>query len=140
MFVGKAGAGKHRYARALEKALFDEGRNAYMLDGSNVLLGVDHDLPGSTPPSPSWCAGSARSPTSCSTRASSSCRRPTPSAWPTRRGAGADPRLAELLIDIDPDGASTQACDLRIRGTEPEAEVIAQITELLERRQITSIA
>ncbi|HEY0713298.1 MAG TPA: GTP-binding protein, partial [Polyangia bacterium] len=44
MFVGKAGTGKHRYARALEKALFGEGRNAYMLDGTNVLLGLDQDL------------------------------------------------------------------------------------------------
>src|SRR4029079_8067900 len=44
MFVGKHEKGKHEYARALEKALFDRGRNVYMLDGKNVLLGVDHDL------------------------------------------------------------------------------------------------
>ncbi len=44
MFVGKAGTGKHTHARALEKALFEAGRNVYMLDGQNVLLGVDHDL------------------------------------------------------------------------------------------------
>ena len=44
MFVGKAGTGKHIHARALEKALFEAGRNVYMLDGQNVLLGVDHDL------------------------------------------------------------------------------------------------
>ena len=44
MFVGKAGTGKHKYARAVERALFDAGRFAYMLDGKNVLLGVDHDL------------------------------------------------------------------------------------------------
>jgi hypothetical protein len=30
-------------------------------------------------------------------------------------------------------------CDLRIRGSEPHAEVIAQIAELLERRQITAV-
>src|SRR5439155_3223261 len=44
MFVGKAGSGKHKYARAVERALFDGGRSAYMLDGKNVLLGIDHDL------------------------------------------------------------------------------------------------
>jgi len=44
MFVGKAGTGKHDYARAVEKALFDQGMSAYMLDGTNVLLGVDADL------------------------------------------------------------------------------------------------
>ena len=44
MFVGKEGTGKHTYARAAEKSLFDQGMSAYMLDGTNVLLGVDADL------------------------------------------------------------------------------------------------
>src|SRR5207248_487616 len=44
MFVGKAGVGKHRLARAVEKALFDRGLSAYMLDGTNVLMGVDADM------------------------------------------------------------------------------------------------
>jgi bifunctional enzyme CysN/CysC len=44
MFVGKTGVGKHRYARALEKALFQGGHATYMLDGTNVLLGVDSDM------------------------------------------------------------------------------------------------
>ena len=38
---------------------------------------------------------------------------------------------------IDPDGSSTQDCDLRIRGSEPEAEVIARINDLLVARKIT---
>src|SRR4029077_8348753 len=41
MVVGGAGVGKHKYARAVEKALFEKNISAYMLDGSNVLLGVD---------------------------------------------------------------------------------------------------
>ena len=45
-----------------------------------------------------------------------------------------------LLVDIDPTGASTQACDLRISGNEPEADVIAKIADLLARRGITSPA
>src|SRR6185295_7481311 len=36
--------GKHKYARAVEKALFEKNMSAYMLDGTNVLLGVDADL------------------------------------------------------------------------------------------------
>ncbi|MFN0117099.1 MAG: GTP-binding protein [Elusimicrobiota bacterium] len=44
MIVGKAGVGKHSYAREIEKSLFEKGMSAYMLDGSNVLLGVDSDL------------------------------------------------------------------------------------------------
>ena len=62
MFVGKTGTGKHRYARALEKALFDQKRSAYMLDGSNVLLGVDQDLVWLTRPRP-MVGGSVRSRT-----------------------------------------------------------------------------
>jgi bifunctional enzyme CysN/CysC len=140
MFVGKAGAGKHRYARALEKALFDAGRAAYMLDGQNVLLGVDHDL---------W-VDAAQSElvrrfgevvhllVNCGHIVVS-----TTNAIGLADATAVQaliPDAPMLLIDIDPDDASTQACDLRIRGTETEAEVIAQITELLDRRQITSIA
>ena len=44
MFLGKHAVGKHKYARAVEKALFEKGLSAYMLDGSNILIGVDADL------------------------------------------------------------------------------------------------
>src|SRR5262249_32107085 len=44
MFLGKAGVGKQKLARAVEKALFEKGMAAYMLDGTNILLGVDADL------------------------------------------------------------------------------------------------
>jgi hypothetical protein len=49
------------------------------------------------------------------------------------------PDTSMLLVDVDPEDESTQACDLRIRGTEPEADVTAKIAELLDRRQITSV-
>ena len=140
MFVGKAGTGKHTHARALEKALFEAGRNVYMLDGQNVLLGVDHDLCGR--------------------------RRAVRAGPPVRRGGApavnaglivvsttnaiglADatavqalvPDAPMLLIDVDPSGSSTMACDLRITGTEPEAEVIAKIADLLRHRGITNRA
>ncbi len=44
MFTGKAGTGKHAVARALEATLVRDGRHAYLLDGKNVVLGVDADL------------------------------------------------------------------------------------------------
>jgi hypothetical protein len=44
MFVGPSGTGKHKFAMSVEKALFERGMAAYMLDGTNVLLGVDADL------------------------------------------------------------------------------------------------
>jgi bifunctional enzyme CysN/CysC len=137
MFVGKEEKGKHEYARALERAMFDAGRNVYMLDGKNVLLGVDHDL---------WVDAAL----------SELVRRfgevvhlllnaglivvSTTNAIGLADGAAVQALIPDsplLLIDIDPDGSSAQDCDLRIRGTEPEAEVIAKINELLVARKIT---
>ena len=56
MFLGKAGVGKHKFARALEKELFTQGKSAYMLDGTNILLGVDADT-AETLPEPSGNPG-----------------------------------------------------------------------------------
>lgn len=44
MITGEAGVGKHAVARALERRLVDEGVHAYLLDGKNVVLGVDADI------------------------------------------------------------------------------------------------
>jgi len=47
------------------------------------------------------------------------------------------PDTPTILIDVDPAGDSHLPFDLRIRGTEPEDEVIAGVVDLLARRQIT---
>jgi bifunctional enzyme CysN/CysC len=140
MFVGRAGTGKHRYARALERALFARGHNAYMLDGTNVLLGVDCDL---------------------------HFRESTQAELVRRFGEVAHlllntgllvvsttnaigladygavqaliPDTPSIVIDVDPAGDSLAPCDLRIRGTEPEETVIDQIAKLLIAKQITSV-
>jgi bifunctional enzyme CysN/CysC len=140
MFVGRAGTGKQRYARALESALFGEGHNAYMLDGTNVLLGVDCDL---------------------------HFRESTQAELVRRFGEVAHllldagllvvsttnaigladhgavqaliPDAPSIVVDVDPIGDSLAPCDLRIRGTEPEEEVTAKIRELLVARQITAV-
>jgi bifunctional enzyme CysN/CysC len=44
MFTGDANTGKHQVARALEGALVRSGHHAYLLDGKNVVLGVDADI------------------------------------------------------------------------------------------------
>jgi bifunctional enzyme CysN/CysC len=136
MFVGKAGVGKHQFARALEKALFDEGRAAYMLDGKNVLLGVDHDL---------WVDAAQ----------SELVRRfgevvhllvnaglvvvSTTNAI----GLGDATAVQALIPDvpmvlIEVGESSAQGCDLHVRGDETEAEVLAKIATLLKQRQITT--
>jgi bifunctional enzyme CysN/CysC len=139
MFVGKAGTGKQRYARALERALFDAGLSAYMLDGQNVLLGVDHDL---------WVDAAQSELVRRFGEVVHLLLNAGLIVVSTTNAIGlADatavqaliPDAPMLLIDIDPADASTQACDLRVRGNEPEAEIIAQISQLLDKRQITSV-
>jgi bifunctional enzyme CysN/CysC len=140
MFVGRAGSGKHRYARALERALYGHGHNAYMLDGTNVLLGVDTDL---------------------------HFREATQAELVRRFGEVAHllldagllvvsttnaigladygavqaliPDAPSIIVDIDPAGDSLAPCDLRIRGNEPEPEVVTKIVDLLAARQITAV-
>lgn len=138
MFVGKAGTGKHRYARALEKSLFDTGRNAYMLDGQNVLLGVDNDL---------WVDAAQSELVRRFGEVVHLLLNAGHIVVSTTNAIGLGdatavqalvPDAPMLVIDVDPSGASTQACDLRIAGTEPEPEVVAQIAALLAERQITS--
>jgi bifunctional enzyme CysN/CysC len=138
MFVGKAGVGKQRYARALEKALFTDGRHPYFIDGTNVLMGVDHDL------------------TADATQAEL-VRRFGEVAYllltsgvilvSTTNAIGLADHSAvqaligdmpSLVIDVDPSGNSTQPCDLRIRGNEAEADVLAKITALLKAKSVIS--
>ncbi|MBA3709120.1 MAG: adenylyl-sulfate kinase [Planctomycetes bacterium] len=140
MFVGKAGVGKHRYARLLEKALFAGGRQSYMLDGTNVLMGVDHDL-------------------SVDTARAELVRRfgevvhilvdagmlvvSTTNAIGLADHGAVQALIGDtpsIVVEIDPSGASTAPCDLRIRGNEPEAEVVSRIVELMASRRIITDA
>lgn len=137
MFVGKAGTGKHRYARAVEKALFEQGRKTYMLDGTNVLLGVDCDL-------------HFREATQAElVRRFSEVAHILLDAGlivvSTTNAIGlADygavqaliPDFPTLVIDIDPSGESVAPCDLRFRGSERDGEVIDKVAGLLATRQI----
>jgi bifunctional enzyme CysN/CysC len=135
MFVGKAGTGKHRYARAVEKALFEQGRHAYMLDGTNVLLGVDQDLV--------WVDATQQELVRRFGEVAHILLDAGLVVVSTTNAIGlADygqvqaliPDTPSLVIEVDPSGASTQACDLRVSGTEPEGEVVARVTALLNER------
>ncbi len=139
MFVGKNGVGKRRFARALEKALFDARRQAYMLDGTNVLLGLDHDL----------AVDSAQQEL---------VRRfgevanllltaglivvSTTNAIGLADASAVQTLIADapsLVIEIDPSGASTVNCDLRFTGAEADAQVVVRLIELLERKGILAV-
>ena len=137
MFVGKAGTGKHRYARALEKALFDQKRSAYMLDGSNVLLGVDQDLV--------WVDATQAELVRRFGEVAHLLLDAGLIVVSTTNAIGLGdfgavqaliPDAPSIVIEVDPGGSSAQPCDLRVFGTEPEAEVIDQIVRLLFKRQI----
>jgi bifunctional enzyme CysN/CysC len=137
MFVGKSGTGKHRYARALEKALFEQKHSVYMLDGSNVLLGVDQDLV--------WVDATQTELVRRFGEVAHLLIDAGLIVVSTTNAIGLGdfgavqaliPYAPSIVIEVDPGGTSTQACDLRIRGSEPETAVIAQIIELLTKRQI----
>ena len=119
--------------------MFEAGRHVYMLDGQNVLLGVDSDL---------WVDAAK----------SELVRRfgevvhillatglivvsTTNAIGLADAGAvqALIPDAPMMIVDIDTEDASTEACDLRIRGTEPETEVVAKIGELLRNRRITAV-
>jgi bifunctional enzyme CysN/CysC len=137
MFVGKAGVGKHKLARAVEKALFDAGRAAYMLDGTNVLLGVDNDL---------WVDAAKSELVRRFGEVAHLLLNAGHIVVSTTNTIGlADATAVQALIPDSPlvlvevGEGSAQACDLLVSGDEPEAEVVAKVVALLEARQITSV-
>ena len=136
MFVGKSGVGKRRLARAVEKALFDARRQAYMLDGTNVLLGLDQDL----------SVDAARQElvrrfgevvnllvTAGLIVVSTTNAIGLADASSVQTLIGDAP---SIVIEIDPSGSSTVNCDLRLTGDEAEALVIPQVLTLLAQKGI----
>jgi bifunctional enzyme CysN/CysC len=139
MFVGNVNAKKHELARAVEKALFADRCAVYMLDGTNVLLGVDNDL---------WVDGAK----------SELVRRFGEVAHlllnaglivvsTTNTIGGADatavqaliPDAPLVLVQVGGDCEGVTACDLKLGDNESEAEVVARVKALLEARQITAV-
>lgn len=140
MFVGGAGAPKHQYARALEKALFEAGRNAYMLDGTNILLGIDADL--------HFVDATQRELVRRFAEVAHLLLDAGMMVISTTNAIGladyADVQAllgdaTSIVIDVDPEAKSTAPCDLRIAGNEPEEDVIGKVVELLGKRQITQV-
>jgi len=139
MFVGKPDSGKARYARALEKALFADGRNAYLLDGTNVLVGVDHDLTVDATQQElvrrfgevAYLFLTAGTIIVSTTDAIGLADH---SAVQALIGSH-----ASVAIDVDPSGHSTLPCDLRIRGNEDEADVLIQVHALLRERKVFEV-
>jgi bifunctional enzyme CysN/CysC len=138
MFTGKKGVGKHRLARAVEKALFDAGRHTYFIDGTNVLMGVDHDL--------TIDATQAELVRRFGEVAHLFLNSGVILVSTTNAIGLADHISVQALIgdtpsiaiEVDPSGRSTLPCDLRIQGTESEGEIVAKVLELLKKKQVIS--
>jgi bifunctional enzyme CysN/CysC len=137
MFVGKKGVGKHKYARAVEKSLFDRSVSAYMLDGTNVLLGVDADLV--------WVESTQRELVRRFAEVAHLLLDAGHLVVSTTNSIGlADiasvqaliPDFPLIIVDVDPSSTSIAPCDLRLTGKESEETVISQISNLLLRQQI----
>jgi bifunctional enzyme CysN/CysC len=117
-----------------------KSRHAYMLDGTNVLLGVDQDL--------YWVDATQQELVRRFAEVAHLMLHAGLIVVSTTNAIGlADygqvqaliPDFASVVIDVDPAGTSAAPCDLRVRGTEPEAEVVAQVVQLLKARGITAV-
>ena len=140
MFVGKAGTGKHAYARAVEKALFEQGMAAYMLDGTNVLLGVDADLV--------WVGATQAELVRRFAEVAHLLLNAGHIVISTTNAIGlADfaavqaliPDFPVLSVEISPTKTTVGAADLQLSGKEPDAAVIHQVAELLKKHHITDL-
>jgi bifunctional enzyme CysN/CysC len=139
MFVGKAGTGKHAFARAVETALFESGMAAYMLDGTNVLLGVDADLV--------WVGDTQNELVRRFAEVAHLLLDAGHLVISTTNAIGlADfaavqaliPDYPVLTIEVNP-SKSVGAADLHITGKESEADVLRQVRELLKKQHITDL-
>jgi bifunctional enzyme CysN/CysC len=137
MFVGPAGVGKHKFARALEKHLFVAGKSAYLLDGTNVLLGVDSDL--------LWKESTQSELVRRFAEVAHLLLDAGLLVVSTTNAIGlADvasvqaliPDFPVLTIPIDAAGAAVGDADLSIVGSESDDEVCRRVADLLRRRQI----
>jgi bifunctional enzyme CysN/CysC len=137
MFVGKAGVGKHQFARAVEKALFEKGMLAYMLDGTNVLLGVDADL--------LWIQSTQQELVRRFAEVAHILLDAGHLVISTTNAIGlADfaavqaliPDYPVLAIDVDPASSPIGTADLRLTGKESDADVVSHIESLLKKHQI----
>ena len=138
MFLGKAGVGKQKYAQAVEKALFDKGLSAYMLDGTNVLLGVDADLV--------WVQSTQSELVRRFAEVAHILLDAGHLVISTTNAIGlADvvavqaliPDFQVITVDINSGSSLSASVDLQLTGKESEADVILKFPELLAKHHIT---
>jgi bifunctional enzyme CysN/CysC len=137
MFVGNAGVGKHALARSFERALFAQGKSTYMLDGTNVLLGVDSDL--------IYLETSQRELVRRYAEVAHLFLDAGHILVSTTNSIGlADvagvqaliPDFPIIVVEVDPSTKALSTADLRLTGKETEQTLLAKITPLLQHHNI----
>ncbi len=137
MFVGKAGVGKHKYARSIERDLFAKGMSSYMLDGTNILLGIDADLV--------WIESTQRELVRRFAEVARILLDTGHIVVSTTNAIGlADfaevqaliPNFPIFIIDVDPSKQSIAPSNIQLTGKEPEMEVTQKILDILKENQI----
>lgn len=136
MFMGKANVGKHKLARAVERTLFAKGVAAYMLDGTNVLLGVDSDLV--------WVSTTQQELVRRFAEVAHILLDSGQLVVSTTNAIGlADLSAVQALIPDFPiiaievsDSPSSAYADLRVSGKDKDADVIARVSDLLKAKGI----
>lgn len=137
MFVGKAGVGKHKFARSAEAALFGKGMASYMLDGSNILLGVDADLV--------WVKSTQQELVRRFAEVAHILLDAGHIVVSTTNSIGlADyaevqtllPNFPVLIVNIDSAEKENPSADLQLTGKESESSVLEKISALLKKHQI----
>lgn len=140
MFTGKAGVGKHKYARAVEKAFFERGMSSYMLDGTNILLGVDADLV--------WVESTQQELVRRFAEVAHILLDAGHLVVSTTNSIGLGdlaavqaliPDFPVLTVDVDPASKAIAPSDLRLTGQESETAVVGKVADLLAQRQITNL-
>jgi bifunctional enzyme CysN/CysC len=136
MFVGREAERKHSLALAVERALHDAKRHVYLLDGTNVLLGVDQDLVfGDSQDELVRRFGEVANLLLDAGLLVVS----TTEAIGLADVAAVQTLLPDariLVIDVDSAGDSTLPCDARVSGSEDSASVVAAVTTLLAQAAI----
>jgi adenylylsulfate kinase-like enzyme len=111
-----------------------------MLDGSNVLLGVDSDL--------IWVEATQQELVRRFAEVAHILLDAGHIVVSTTNTIGlADfaavqaliPDFPVLAVEVDPDKKAVGAADLRLTGEESETDVVAKVSDLLQKRQITSL-
>lgn len=140
MIVGKAGAGKHKVARALESAFFDRGMSAYMLDGTNVLLGVDADLV--------WVGSTQAELVRRFAEVAHILLDAGHLVISTTNSIGlADfssvqaliPDFPVLAVEYGSDKTSVGAADLHLSGKESDSQILEHVSDLLKKHRLTDL-